>query len=82
MQYLHEQLMTVLKELNNVEYRLGPVATCSECSKEQLLMYITYRSDRGPHYQQCNCSGCGYDNVIDHNNHVILSLVSMSLVNN
>ena len=74
MQYLHEQLKTVLKELNKIDYHLGPVAICSGCKEEKLLTYITYSSDKGSVYQQCTCTGCG--SVIDHNNKVIMSKVS------
>ena len=76
MQYLHEQLKTVLKELNKIDYHLGPVAICSGCKEEELLTYITYSSDKGSDYQQCTCTGCACDNVIDHNNKVIMSKVS------
>ena len=77
MQYLHEQLKIVLKELNKTEYHLGPVATCSECKEEKLLSYITYSSDKGSDYQQCTCSGCGSDNKIDQNNKLIMSQVRL-----
>ena len=77
MQYLHEQLKTVLKGLNNIDYHLGPVAVCSECKEEQLLTYITYGNDDWSDYLQCE--GCGYHDDIDHNNKRIVSKVSISM---
>jgi len=75
MQYLHEQLKIVLKELKT-EYHLGPVALCSECNKVNLLTYISHSSDEGSYYHQCTCTGCGRDNNIDQNNKLIISYVS------
>jgi len=77
MKYLHRQLTTVLKELKKIEYRLGPVATCSHCNEEQLLTYIIFSSDKGSNYSQCKCTGCRNDNLIDHSNKVILSQVRL-----
>ena len=41
MQYLHQSLVTILKELKSVTYTLGPVAECVGCGEQKSLKYIT-----------------------------------------
>ena len=41
MQYLHQSLVTILKELKSVTYTLGPVAECVGCEEQKSLEYIT-----------------------------------------
>ena len=41
MQYLHQSLETILKELKAVTYTIGPVAECVGCEEQKSLEYIT-----------------------------------------
>ena len=45
MQYLHQSLVTTLKKLKSVTYRLGPVAECVRCEEQKSLEYIRYDVD-------------------------------------
>ena len=46
MQLLDGMLQKILKteELNRICYELGPMAVCSQCTKERLFFYITFES--------------------------------------
>ena len=46
MQYLHQSLVTILKELKSVTYTLGPVAECVGYEEQKLLEYITYDANK------------------------------------
>ena len=60
MQYLHQSLVTILKELKSVTYTLGPVAECVGCEEQNLLEYITYdanhQSTTANHLRCPNCA--------------------------
>ena len=60
MQYLHQSLVTILKELKSVTYTLGPVAEYVGCEETNLLEYTTYdanhQSTTANHLRFPNCA--------------------------
>ena len=61
MQYLNQSLVTILKELKSVTYRLGPVAECVGCKKQKSLEYITYDLNyQSTIANNLRCSKCAY----------------------
>ena len=63
MQYLHQSLVTILKELKAVTYTLGPVAECVECEEQNLLEYITYANHQST-ANDLRCPSCAHHQEI------------------
>ena len=65
MQYLHQSLVAILKELKAVTYTLGPVAECAECEEQNLLEYITYdASHQSTIANELRCPSCAHLQMI------------------
>ena len=65
MQYLHQSLVIILKELKAVKYALGPVAECVSCKEQESLEYITYATDHQPIIaNHLKCPNCAHPEAI------------------
>ena len=61
MQYLHQSLETILKELKAITYTVGPVAECVGCEEQKSLEYITYEANhQSTIANELRCPSCAH----------------------
>ncbi|XP_065910258.1 uncharacterized protein [Dysidea avara] len=72
---LHRLLLRIVKELKEICYKIGMMATCTACRQEQFFTYITYNvnSKATNQNESLQCSKCRNEEQVSPNSTLIKS---------
>ena len=76
---LHKLLLRIVKELKEIYYTIGMMATCTACKQERFFTYITYNVDNKTtnQYESLQCSKCRNEEQVSPNSTLIKSKVNI-----